>query len=280
LAQCFAVDGDTVSMGLQFRPACPNTMFGSEQPLLSYKTMHPKRMTKAFSLIELLVVTSVISLLISMLLPSLSRAKALARRVVCLANLSGIGKMVYLYACDNDEYYPDPYAMGAGGFTYSDGEKIYYGQSYFRCGVGFSYKEGLPEQYGLMGALLNAGLATAPSAWICPGATEEMALFGNTYWNSGNSVLGNKRLGDYTSDELFDLGLLSDNHWFLPANSGVRGAVQRCLLATKRVFPHAEVGIKDWTNINGWGYELTKKSPRNNNILFYDLHACVDYERH
>lgn len=228
---------------------------------------------------------AIVSLLVSILMPSLNLAKALARRAVCLANLSGTGKVVYMYAVDNDDYYPDPYAMGSDYpvRTYKDGKYVlkYPNKSAFRCGVGYSYKNGLPEQYGLMGALHNAGFETDRNAWICPGATDEMVSFGNTYFNTQNDeLLGNKRLGDYTSKELFDFGLLSDNHWYLPANSGIRGAAQRKLLATKRVFPHAEVGIEDWTSMNGWGYEWTKNSPRNNNLLFYDLHACVDYERH
>ncbi|PYI87098.1 MAG: hypothetical protein DME26_07205 [Verrucomicrobia bacterium] len=54
-----------------------------------------------FSLIELLVVISVIGILAALLLPGLSRSKASAQRVVCMNNLRQLGLAVQMYWDDN-----------------------------------------------------------------------------------------------------------------------------------------------------------------------------------
>ena len=72
--------------------------------------------SKAFTLIELLVVIAIISLLVSILLPSLKKAKELARGAACLSNLRSIGSSVALYCFDNNGYLPTQY-MWTNGAT-------------------------------------------------------------------------------------------------------------------------------------------------------------------
>lgn len=64
------------------------------------------RAKKAFSLIELLVVVGIISLLVSMLLPSLSQAKELSQKTVCQVNLGNILKAIETYRCNYNDVYP------------------------------------------------------------------------------------------------------------------------------------------------------------------------------
>jgi len=65
-----------------------------------------KRSSKGFTLVELLVVIGIIALLISILLPSLNRARETANRVKCASNLRQVGQGLLLYANDNKGAYP------------------------------------------------------------------------------------------------------------------------------------------------------------------------------
>ena len=62
----------------------------------------------AFTLVELLVVVSIIALLISILLPSLKKARQQAKAVVCLSNLKSLGTGVMVYACEYNGVLPGP----------------------------------------------------------------------------------------------------------------------------------------------------------------------------
>ena len=64
------------------------------------------RRRKAFTLIELMVVMSIITLLVSLTLPSLRLAKSKASTVVCQTRLSMLGKALHTYLAEFNETFP------------------------------------------------------------------------------------------------------------------------------------------------------------------------------
>ncbi|MCK4341466.1 MAG: prepilin-type N-terminal cleavage/methylation domain-containing protein [Phycisphaerae bacterium] len=71
----------------------------------------------AFTLIELMVVVSIIALLLSILLPSMRRAREQAKLVVCQSNLRQIVVGFFGYANDHDDSAPVAAPHELGGAT-------------------------------------------------------------------------------------------------------------------------------------------------------------------
>jgi prepilin-type N-terminal cleavage/methylation domain-containing protein len=66
----------------------------------------PRRRRSAFTLVELLVVIGIIAILISILIPTLSRARESAQRTQCLSNLRQMAVLLNMYANVNKQQVP------------------------------------------------------------------------------------------------------------------------------------------------------------------------------
>src|SRR5688500_17241628 len=113
----------------------------------------------AFTLVELLVVIGIIAILISILLPTLNRARESAKRTQCLSNLRQISDLFKLY-----------------GVSYKDATPIGYSNSakqvsYLLNNNGTS----TPHTVTAMGFLAMAGLCKSPRMLYCP--SEQDILF-------------------------------------------------------------------------------------------------------
>ncbi|MHC4148720.1 MAG: type II secretion system protein [Planctomycetota bacterium] len=64
------------------------------------------RKSRGFTLIELLVVIAIIALLLSILMPSLSRVRKQAKEVACQSKLRQWGVIFSMYMDDNDGFFP------------------------------------------------------------------------------------------------------------------------------------------------------------------------------
>lgn len=90
---------------------------------------------KKFTLIELLVVVAIIGILASLLLPSLSNARRVAKIAVCKSQLHQFGISSQSYAGDFDSWLPGGQASDHGGgygcYAVVTGGDIWFGHGWY-----------------------------------------------------------------------------------------------------------------------------------------------------
>lgn len=117
----------------------------------------PKR-RRFFTLIELLVVVAIISILASMLLPALSKAREHAKRSLCMSNLKHIALALNVYGDDYDGNLPDRSSgYGWGGSQAAYATNIVYARDTATpsvgsrpAGLGYLYEDYLSFEHKML----------------------------------------------------------------------------------------------------------------------------------
>ena len=134
-----------------------------------------------FTLVELLVVIGIIAVLISLLLPALSKAKRQALIVSELSNMRQVGLAVHMYANDHKGRVP---AAGVYPGWHDSVRGRLYGY-YFDKQTG-KYVKGGPEY--LKASMIDSGSAPMSQVWGCPltgGSSNDFRYSGSWWWNAG-----------------------------------------------------------------------------------------------
>ncbi len=108
---------------------------------------------RGFTLVELLVVISIIALLVAVLFPVFATARGKARQAACLSNLRQIGLAMAVYAQDNDDFFP--YAADP-----SDQHTV---PNIWQGNPHYAEVQALPSLPDVLAPYLRA-----PAVWHCP----------------------------------------------------------------------------------------------------------------
>jgi prepilin-type N-terminal cleavage/methylation domain-containing protein/prepilin-type processing-associated H-X9-DG protein len=148
------------------------------------------RKIRAFTLIELLVVIAIIGLLMSVLLPSLTIAKAQTRSLICKTNLHQLALANIAYSTENDEYFvaaaSDHWAADGGlnrwhGVRETSSDAFDPTQGPLASYMGDGKVKECPENVKFhKGASLNESFEKG-----CGGYGYNLTYIGSTQWHTG-----------------------------------------------------------------------------------------------
>ena len=131
---------------------------------------------KGFTLVELLVVITVIAILIALLLPALAKARIVALRTVCASNIRSLLQGCAEYAQQNQGNYPLSYQVNYpwGGLGVAPSNSGLFTPLPGTSNSNWSYACGLASLY-------MSGIVTEPTLIYCPDPSPMLAPSAN-FW--------------------------------------------------------------------------------------------------
>ena len=129
--------------------------------------MCPKTRPGGFTLIELLVVIAIIALLVSILLPGISKAREMAKLTRCLVHIRALAVAHNLYSSDEGGWLP--------------GEKGFYDSNHP------DYRGPARRAPLSTGWLHRAGVIREPTIWLCPADLRRSGEYTYSYTLNGRT---------------------------------------------------------------------------------------------